>query len=238
MIITDAVWEQRNLGVKTYEITIESTDSSDVIVSELTHLDANYIVIKLSSELSDHITDIQSCGFRYIEDMIHVEHDLRIVQRNRILQRLYDETTYRRMNEEDIDQLFSEINNGMFEEDRISKDPMFGKKVSAIRYLNWTKDLLDKGSMFYVIRYRDDSTGFVILDTKDGKTYHSVLGGGYRKYRKSGMGIIQKEQEITKILGGKRVITSVSSNNVGQFKALIMNGYMPYSIDHIFIKHK
>ena len=238
MIITDAVWEKRNLGVKTYEITIEPTDSSEIIVSELTNLDAEYIVIKLSSELSDYMTVIQKFGFKYIEDLIHVEHDLRDVQRNRILQRLYDETTYRQMNEEDLNHLFSEIKDGMFEDDRISKDPMFGKDISAVRYLNWTKDLFDKDALFYVIRYRDDSTGFVILETKDGKTYHSVLGGGYKKYRKSGIGIIQKEQEITKSLGGKRVITSVSSNNVGQFKALIMNGYMPYSIDHIFIKHK
>ena len=39
-------------------------------------------------------------------------------------------------------------------------------------------------------------------------------------------------------MGGKRVITSVSSNNVGQFRALIMNGYKPYAVDHVLIRHK
>jgi hypothetical protein len=141
------------------------------------------------------------------------------------------------MTDKDIEQLFSEVEGGMFENDRISQDPVFGSELSSKRYLNWIRDLLEKDALFYAIRYKDDNTGFVVLETKDGINYQSILGGGYRKYRKSGIGIIQKEQEITKSLGGKKVLTSVSSNNVGQLKALIMNGYMPYGIDHILIKH-
>lgn len=237
MKIIDAIWEERNLGVKTYEILLEKGDISDDVAVELQKLIGDYFVVKIPSELSFLMKVVQDNGFQYIEDIIHVEHDLSEVPRNRIIQRLYDETTFRLMNDKDYEQLFSEIKDGMYEDDRISNDPYFGKEKSAIRYLNWIKDLMSKNALFYAIRYRDDSTGFVVLETKDGSTYHSVLGGGYRKYRKSGIGIIQKEQEITKSLGGKRVITSVSSNNVGQFKALIMNGYRPYGIDHIFIKH-
>lgn len=238
MKIIDAIWEKRNLGVSSYEVVIETEDSASDIEKKLAELDADYIVVKVPSEHSDVLESVQKSGFGYIEDLIHVEHDLSEVTRNRIIQRLYDETTYREMNDEDLEQLWSEIKDGMFDSDRISTDSHFGKEKAATRYLNWTKDLLEKGARFYAIRYRDDSTGFVILDTKDGLTYNSILGGGYRKYRKSGIGIIQKEQEITKSLGGKRVTTAVSSNNVGQFKALIMNGYKPYMIEHIFIKHK
>ncbi len=237
MKIIDAKWEQRNLGVKTYEIEIESADTKEFVKSEIDKLDGQYLVVKLPAELQDLLQEIQNLGFHFIEDMIHVEHDLREVERNRILKRLYDQTTYRRMTEEDIEQLFAEVEQGMFENDRISKDPMFGTELSSRRYLNWIRDLLEKEALFYAIRYKDDNTGFVVLETKDGINYQSILGGGYRKYRKSGIGIIQKEQEITKSLGGKRVMTSVSSNNVGQLKALIMNGYMPYGIDHILVKH-
>lgn len=237
MKIVEAVWEKRNLGVSSYEVIIEKDDSTDEIEKKLSELDAEYIVVKVSSDNSVVLPSVQKAGFEYIEDLIHVEHDLSEVARNRIIQRLYDETTYREMNEEDKQQLWAEIADGMFDSDRISNDPHFGKEKAAVRYTNWIKDLLTKGAKIYAIRYRDDSTGFVILETKDGLTYHSVLGGGYRKYRKSGIGIIQKEQEITKSLGGKRVVTTVSSNNVGQFKALIMNGYKPYAIEHIFIKH-
>lgn len=238
MKIIDAFWEKRNLGVSSYEVILENGDSSDNIQEKLAELDADYIVVKISADLSGFLSSVQKLGFEYIEDLIHVEHDLSEVTRNRIIQRLYDETSYREMNKDDLEQLWNEIRDGMFDNDRISNDLHFGKGKAAERYLNWTKDLLQNDAKFYVIRYKNDSTGFVILESKDGITYHSVLGGGYKKYRKSGIGIIQKEQEITKLLGGKRLVTAVSSNNVGQLKALIMNGYRPYLIEHIFIKHK
>ena len=233
----NADWEQKNLGVKTIEVIIEKDDCPEYVQQQLSEIDGDYVVVKLSSDINGMINIIQNCGYKYIEDLIHVEHDLREVARSRVLQRLYDETTYRRMNDDDIDQLFDEVDDGMFDSDRISNDPLFGKDFASRRYSNWLRDLLIKGALFYVIRYRNNSTGFVVLETADGINYHSVLGGGYRKYRSSGMGIIQKEQEITRSLGGRRVCTCVSSNNVKQLKALIVNGYVPYSIDHIFIKH-
>lgn len=237
MRIVNAVWEKKNLGVNAYELSIETGDNIDEVKQQIENIDGDYIVIKVPSDLSEFNSIVQELGFLYIEDLIHVEHDLKEVERNRIIQRLYDETTYREMTDEDFEQLITEIKDGMFDSDRISNDPHFGKEKAANRYINWSKDLRNKGARFYAIRYRDDSTGFVVLDTKDQITYSSILGGGYQKYRKSGIGIIQKEQEITKALGGKRVVTTVSSNNVGQFKALIMNGYKPYSIEHVFVKH-
>ena len=237
MRIVNAVWEKKNLGVNAYELSIETGDNIDEVKQQIENIDGDYIVIKVPSDLSEFNSIVQELGFLYIEDLIHVEHDLKEVERNRIIQRLYDETTYREMNDEDFEQLITEIKDGMFDSDRISNDPHFGKEKAANRYINWSKDLRNKGARFYAIRYREDSTGFVVLDTKDQITYSSILGGGYQKYRKSGIGIIQKEQEITKALGGKRVVTTVSSNNVGQFKALIMNGYKPYSIEHVFVKH-
>jgi len=237
MKIINAEWEKRNLGVKTYEVLIDANDTPESVQQELPKLNADYVVVKVSSDINGMTDVIQKCGFTYIEDMIHVEHDLREVARNRILQRLYDETSYRRMNEDDFKQLFSEVENGMFDSDRISNDPLFGNSYAAKRYSNWLRDLQQKEALFFVIRYKEDSTGFVVLQTKDGVNYNSILGGGYKKYRNTGMGIIQKEQEITKSLGGKKVFTSVSSNNVKQLKALVANGYVPYGIDHIFIKH-
>ena len=61
--------------------------------------------------------------------------------------------------------------------------------------------------------------------------------GKKRKYRKSGLGIVQKEQEIVKGLGGKRVLTAVSSNNPGQLRALITNGYITTHIEHVIVNH-
>ena len=237
MIIVDAVWEERNLGVSTTEITIEAIDDPDIVAAKLSMLNSGYSVVKIPSNMGHILKAVQNCGYEFIEDMIHVEHDLHEIKMNSILKRLYEKTSYREMNDADFEQLQSEIEKCMFDNDRISNDSFFAKGTSAKRYLNWTRDLRSKEAKFYVITYGDEGAGFVVLEKKDEKTYYSVLGGGYEKYRRSGLGIIQKEPEITRKLGGKRLITSVSSNNVNQLKALIGNGYKPYAIDHVLIKH-
>lgn len=236
MNIIEATWEKRNLGITTYEVSIDYDDSVSCI-EEIRNIECGYMVVKVSANNLDVIDEIQDLGFRYIEDMIKVEHNLNEVKRNPIQQRLYDACSYRRMTDNDIEQLREEIKAGMFKDDRISRDKHFGVQVSAVRYLNWLNDLLERNSLPYLIRYKNENVGFIVLNTKDGVTYSSVLGGGYRKYRKSGLGIVQKEMEITKSLGGKRLLSAVSANNPGQVRALIVNGYKPYSIEHVFVKH-
>ena len=114
-----------------------------------------------------------------------------------------------------------------------------GCRVSEALALRWEDIDFEKNyiSINHAITYKNENSGFVVLRKIDENSYASVLGAAYKKYRRTGLGIIQKEQEIVKNLGGKRVVTSVSSNNVGQLKALILNGYKPYSIEHVFIKH-
>ena len=238
MRIVNAIWEERNLGVTTTEITIERDDCPESMDAQLSLVDSEYSVIKIPSNMDRVLKVVQNHGYKFIEDMIHVEHDLNEVEMSPVLKRLYEKTLYREMTDQDFDQLQAEIEKGMFDNDRISNDEFFAKGLSSKRYMNWTKDLRSHGAQFFVITYGNECTGFVALEKKDAKTYYSVLGGGYEKFRKSGLGIIQKEPEITRKLGGKRLVTSVSSNNVGQLKALIMNGYKPYAIDHVLVKHK
>lgn len=237
MKVVNAVWEKRNLGTDTYEITFDKKDRIDEIAGEFENVSASYMVVKVPAERSDLSIYVQENGYHYIEDMILVEHDLHETVRNPLHQRLYDTTSYRKMTGDDIAVLKKEIQEGMFDSDRISKDAVFGKEKSAFRYQNWMNDLLRRGAIPYVILYKEDPAGFIILQTEDGACYESVLGGGYQKYRMTGLGIVQKEQEIVKKLGGKKVVTHVSSNNVSQLKALVMNGYVPVHIEHIFVKH-
>jgi hypothetical protein len=238
MKIIDAVWEERNLGVTSAEIIIEKDDTPEYVSEQLAGISSGYSVVKVPSGMSHLLKTVQEKGYVFIEDMIHVEHDLREVEMSRVLKRLYESTSYRSMTDADFEQLRTEIEKGMFDNDRISNDSYFPSGTSAKRYLNWTNDLRAGGALFYAITYGGENVGFVVLDKKDEKTYYSVLGGGYEKFRRSGTGIIQKEPEITRKLGGKRLVTSVSSNNVGQLKALIMNGYRPYAIDHVLVKHR
>lgn len=237
MKIIDAQWEKRNLGVETKELVCEETDELESVIKSIDRLCAAYMVIKIPGNRSDLTSGVQKKGFLYMEDLINVVHDLHEVKRHPLHQRLYDATSYRAMEKGDVDQLFEEIAKGMFNSDRVSNDQFFGKEKAAQRYINWTRDLLSKGAFPYVILYKEQPAGFIILQAKDNTSYISVLGGGYENFRRSGLGVIQKEQEIVKKLGGKRVETYVSSNNPAQLKALVLNGYIPQNIEHVFVKH-
>ena len=237
MKIIDAVWEKENLGVTCKEVLIDLNDSADDVRSALSAIDDQYIVVKIPASNFEIMNLVQDLGYKFVEENIAVEHDLHEVKRNRILQRLYDSLDYRQMNDDDIAVLYSEVEKGMFSSDRISNDPHFSKELSARRYKNWIRNMLNSGGIPYVMSYKGEPAGFIILTTKDRLVYHSVLGGGYEKFRKTGLGMVQKEQEIVKSLGGKLVTTNVSSNNVNQCKALLANGYTVTDITHVFVKH-
>lgn len=237
MKVINAFWEEKNLGVTTAEILIDIDDDVDEIVTEVNKICKEYVVCKVPSDRSDILYSLQNNSFIYTEDQIEVEHDLHEITRNRIMQRLYDSLEYRVMTETDIDYLYDEISRGMFSRDRISLDPYFDNKLASQRYINWINDLLKKGAIPYLFMYKNDPAGFIVLNKIDENTYRSVLGGGYEKYRKSGLGVVLKEMEIVSSLGGKRVVTSVSSNNANQVKALIINGFVPIKIEHVLVKH-
>ena len=237
MDIIKAVWEKRNLGVSATEVQFDVNDNFAEVSEEFNNIEDEYVVVRVPTTRNDISHMVQGLGYSYIEDIIHVEHDLHEVQRSAMHQRLYEATDYRRMTEDDKIQLYNEISDGMFSSDRISNDPYFDDELVVKRYYNWFTDLVNKGGLPYVILYKGDPAGFIILMTKDGRLYNSVLGGGYRKYRNTGLGIVQKEQEIVRELGGKRLETLVSSNNPGQLRALEINGYRTKNINHIYIKH-
>ncbi len=237
MKIIDSFWEKDNLGVTSKEIVVESGDDLTIFCNAIKEIDGQYIVIKIPSGETDMMKSAQELGYQYVENLIEVEHNLHEYKRSKIHQRLYDSLDYRLMDQEDIKGLFDEISRGMFSNDRISNDPLFSKELSARRYSNWVKTLLKEGALPYVMIYKDEPAGFIILTSKDTITYYSVLGGGYEKFRKTGLGMVQKEQEIVRELGGKRLTTKVSSNNLNQLKALLANGFTITRIDNVFIKH-
>ena len=237
MKIIDAIWEKENLGVTSKEVLVDLNDSVNDVKAGLVNLNDQYIVVKVPASLFGITALVQDMGYRFVEEMIEVEHDLHEVKRSRILQRLYDSLDYREMTASDIETLYSEVDKGMFSTDRISNDPHFSAELSARRYKNWIKSMLNTGAIPYVMSYKGEPAGFIILTTKDRIVYHSVLGGGYEKFRKTGLGMVQKEPEIVRLLGGKFVSTNVSSNNVNQCRALLANGFTVRNINHIFVKH-
>lgn len=237
MKIVDAIWEKRNLETNTIEITIEEHDTADRVSHILQDQSAGYMVVKLPVSRTDLIFQLQDLGYAYIEDMVTLYHDLHEVSYSPIQKRLRDAVDTATMDKADVDVLCGEIWKGMFDSDRIFLDPYFTWEMAKKRYVNWVQDEYARGTEFVKYLYKDKVIGFFALREAENKEYDSFLGGMYKEYQKGGLGTVVKVPQAVKERGGKKVRASVSTNNIFQLRALTMNGYIPESIIHTFIKH-
>lgn len=237
MNVVNAVWEKRNIGVDTVEVTIEETDDVQTIKDTLNNLEVEYIVVKVPSSRSDVLFLVQNMGYYYIEDMISVVHNLHDVCLPPIQKRLYDAIEIGVMDDNDINILYDEIRKGLFDSDRVFLDPFFSKEQARNRYINWVMDEAKRGTELLKYVYKGKTIGFFGLREQRNGEFISFLGGIYLESRKGGIGSIVKVPQAVRERGGKKVRTSVSTNNPAQVRSLIMNGYIPESIIHTFIKH-
>lgn len=237
MKVVNATWEKRNLLVDTVEITIESNDSIDEINAGLDNLDAEYCVLRIPANRADLLFVVQEKGYVFVEDSILISSKLKDINRSCLEQRFYDAVEVERADARDIELICSEINKGLFNSDRIFLDPMFGPEIAQKRYINWLQDEYERGTDFYKYIYKNKFVGFFGLREVEKARYTSFLGGIFTEYQKGGIGAVVKVPEVVKRLGGREVSTNVSSNNPAQLRNLIMNGYTPECITHIFIKH-
>ena len=237
MISVDAIWEKRNLGVNTIETIFEEKDELQTVDFYLSNLVTEYSVLKIPSYRTDLLPIVQKKGYTYVEDMIYTVNYLNDITRSASQERLYNAISVEPMNERDFEILYNEINKGVFDSDRIYIDSFFTHEMARKRYINWILDELKAGTEFFQYIYKYDPIGFFALKEQEKGFYTSFIGGIYTEYRKGGIGSVIKVPEEVKKKGGKKVSSNVSSNNIMQVKALILNGYRPESITHTFIKH-
>ena len=221
MIIKNAIWEQRNLGVTSAEVEIEPSDTLASVKQQLLELEQQYqyIAVKVPSSLHEQTW--------LMNDIV----------RTPLQQRLYDAVTISEITEEDFKLLHEEIEKGSFSFDRISNDPVFGQKLGTKRFHNWLNDEKERGAIFLKGEIKGEMTGFFTIREIEPGVYTSALGGTFMKWRKGGLGTnVQTPAEVKK-RGGKKLILGVSTNNMIQIRALIQNGFFPKSANHVFVKH-
>ena len=239
MKIVDAIWEKRNLGVDTVEITIEEHDPETEVTAAINALDAQYAVVRVPAVRADLIFPVQQKGFVFAEEMVHLVSDLSEISLAPVEKRLWDAVECQRMTDDDIAELRSEIRKGLFSTDRIYLDPAFSKELAAERYVNWIDDELARGGFLVKYVYKGRTAGFFSLRDTGNGDYTSALGGMFSDFRKGGLvtAISGKVPEFVKELGGRSVDAHVSTNNPVQIKNLLRNGYKLMSINHIFTRH-
>lgn len=240
MKVVDAVWEQRNLGIRCAEVELARDDDAGECRARLLKIerDFDYIALKVPTTRADLVWTVNSLDYRFVEDMMFLEHDLHEIKRTPIEQRLYDSVEISEMHDDaDFQKLYAEIDQGSFSFDRISNDPYFGPELASKRFHNWLNDERARGAVFIKVERKGEMTGFfTIRDLGDG-VYTSALGGTFMKWRKGGMGTNVQTPAEVKRRGGRKLVLGVSTNNMIQIRALIRNGFFPTHANHVFVKH-
>jgi hypothetical protein len=240
MKIVNAVWEKRNLGVSCNEITIETSDTISNIQENILNLETEYTVVKVPTDKPEISLYLQEKDYIHMETVVNCVNKAELPKLNSIQQRIVSAVTYDEMNSNDLEILFSEVKNGMFETDRVSIDKYFTQEQSNTRYSGWINDELKFGSKIYKLVYKESAVGFFILKDKKDKTFVAVLGGIYKQYQSHGFGFCMNYYEIREVIKqkAKKIFNTFSTNNRGATSIHFTMNYNIDSIYNIYIKHK
>lgn len=230
MKIIDATWEKRNLGVTCYEIEFSNDDTiSDIERHCDKFFERQYVVLKVPNSRADISAYVQCLGAKYIESLITFQCDLRTWKLPDSLKDLCALSSYAPMNDDDIEVMFDEIRKGIFQTDRVYLDPYFTKEQAVQRYINWSKDMLNKGHIPCKVVYLGETVGF----------FNDALSGVYSKFTGTGMGLFVQYAciDVVRYLGQTKSYAVVSSNNPSVINLNIKLGRQIKSTNYIFVMH-
>lgn len=215
-----AIWEERNLGIHTLEITFENeTDIAELkkLLSTKMQIEGpRYLVVKVPVGDVKSLICVKDLGFDVIE-MITTVSISSIPELSRVQQRFYKQISSQPMSSFDFEKMISNVSEGLFDTDRVTLDPKIPDLSAKTRFSGWMKDEQARGSSFYKILYKNMDAGFFVLSPlKDGKIT-SVLAGIYTDFQRYTIGYFMNHlaYEESFKLGARQVFTSFSSNNRG-----------------------
>ena len=241
MKITEAVWEQRNLGVSCAEIEIGKNDTPDEVIAAVNARKEQYLVAKVAPAKVDVMFALQKCGFNYIETLFRIENNIGNERPVLDICRSAEEDAgYHIASDSETEDLLSEIRTGaVFSTDRIALDPFFSREAAGRRYAGWIEDVLGAGNASVIIgEYHGDSIGFNVVVDK-GRKSDAILGGAFGKYLDSSMGVINAYCGLLRAYdaGIKKVISHVSSNNLQMLRINLMLGNKIKELTYNYIRH-
>ncbi|MDR3058026.1 MAG: hypothetical protein LBU84_07790 [Prevotella sp.] len=237
MKIVNAVWEKRNMGISCIEAHIEEKDAAPEIIANLSENEAQYMVVKIPSTRVDLLFTLSKEGYIFIETMFGLFMKLDCIHGS--MPDKFSSIKYSLMADGDIEQVYFEIESGMFSTDRISLDPHFSPKQVSDRYKGWIEDELARGAQLLNIMDQDISIGFCAFRKLTNDTYLEFLNGLYPAFHGKGLGLVLVSCLGSYIIesGGKFFTASISSNNIPSLKNHLRYGCLPDSIEYVLVKH-
>lgn len=238
MIIVDAVWEKRNLGLDVVEIQIDPKSSLIELEKIKDLVDCNYISVKVPVARPELLSFLNEQGFKFVEMLTKVA-VAELPQLTGMRARLAKGFSDRKVNRCDRREIKNQILNGMFSTDRFSLDRQFSAEQAAKRYLGWIQDVEDNGGDLRALVHKNICVGFFIVTQKKNGIYDSVLAGLFPNLAPLGSGFIINHQAYLYCFerGAKQVHTTYSSNNYGAAGIHSELSTRLISQEYVYVKH-
>lgn len=232
MIVRETSWDDRNLGLKTHEISVVDSDvDTDVLskVGSFFGLKDSYCVIKIPPKRVSLIHQLEQNGFRFLEAQSDLHKKLTAeFTFPSFLKAITKSGGYDPIEKpEECERLISGL-DGVFDSDRVCLDPSFGECISTLRYRNWIRDCFGKKDYHLAwIKAGDKNVGFFFMKEIDELTADSTLAGLFPEYKNSGYGplVISVHCDFAKAIGKKKILARVSLNNMESLRMHLAFGY-------------
>lgn len=241
MIVKDAPWEKRNLGVDAVIFQVSQEDRIEDVVPILMACKTGYQEMHIPSGNTDVLLAAQSQGFSVIEMSIEVQTFFENQEKSfqGIYNRFKPHMSYSFANADEFEMIIESVETGeMFLTDKFSRNPRFGMRVSGRRYANWLKQIRNEKSVIVIVKYKGQNIGFHSYISLGNHEYMGVLGGVFPEYEKKGLGISSLyEAHLALVsLGAKKLITHVSSNNMPILKCLLMSDFKVIGAEYVLFR--
>ena len=241
--IIEAYWDEENLGLKSFEIILSSSDSVEEFFQEEKKLieesGAKYIVVKTPVNVTDFLFELPK------RDYIFLEASLKLILKKAnydcpsYISRIDKNVEVKLVDSpDDYERIYSEISKGIFKTDRIAIDRNFNQETSNKRYVNWISNIIKKGALLHEVYLDNKPLGFFILDPIDDNKIHGILTGLYEEYETSGYGILimKKLNDVVWESGYKVYSAQVVSNNMKALRANLLFGSEVKNITYNYVK--
>lgn len=244
MKVVDCLWEIKNIGKRTVEISIESNDEITGEQLKAIYNNYDYVVIKVPINKIDVNTILADLGFMMIECQYKISKLYKDFNPDdRLIKRLIPKFNFKKVvSKEDFKGLTDRMTLGMFSTDRIALDPHFGLEDSYRRYKNWmTTEFENRTSEFLLTCLNEKPIGYCMYK-KENDTVDGLLGGIFEEYQDSGYGLITPLQLFLYAYKDdefcfKKMITSISSNNTPVVELYNYLNFRLTDTTYVFVKH-
>lgn len=218
MKIINAIWEERNTGLKTCEIVFEKKDTFQTYLDSEIENNYEFSVVKIPVGNLMLVHKLEDFGYRYLEN-----HIILCLEANQLddinprWKRLLTGFKCKLLTtNEEMVSVLHEVENNMFNTDRYSLDPFWPANISSRRYSNWIKDLFESGiAQFYLIVKDEKEIGFFSIIKESQNINSCPIAGIFNVHKSAGYIFVLTWFWLlkSKEMGYEKLTTSISSNN-------------------------